>query len=289
MKAILTVGVSASGKTTWAEQFVKENDGWVNINRDDIRFAILGERDWSKWNWKNEKRVTGVQEQLIFDAVMEEKDIIISDTNLNKKFREQMIQKLEEKGYNVTLKMFPVSFEEAVKRDTQRANGVGYSVIAKQYEQWEEQFGENKHQYTPQLPVCVIIDVDGTLAHMTGRGAFEWERVGEDSVDLAVRAVVNDTYSTSRAKVFVFSGRDSVCEKQTRKWLADNSVSYDVLVMRQQGDMRKDTIVKKEMFDEHINGKYNVLYVIDDRPSVCRMWRSLGLKVLQVGNPYIEF
>lgn len=289
MKAILTVGVSASGKTTWAEQFVKENEGWVNINRDDIRFAILGERDWAKWNWKNEKRVTGVQEQLIFDAVMEEKDIIISDTNLNKKFREQMIQKLEEKGYDVTLKMFPVSFEEAVKRDTHRSNGVGYSVIAKQYEQWEEQFGENKHQYTPQLPVCVIIDVDGTLAHMTGRGAFEWERVGEDSVDLAVRAIVNDTYNSSRAKVFVFSGRDSVCEKQTRKWLADNAVSYDVLVMRQQGDMRKDTVVKKEMFDEHINGKYNVLYVIDDRPSVCRMWRSLGLKVLQVGNPYIEF
>ena len=44
MKAILTIGVSASGKTTWAEQFVKENEWWVNINRDDIRFTILGER-----------------------------------------------------------------------------------------------------------------------------------------------------------------------------------------------------------------------------------------------------
>lgn len=124
---------------------------------------------------------------------------------------------------------------------------------------------------------------------MQGRGAFDWERVEEDSVDLAVRAIVNDAHASFRAKVFVFSGRDGVCENQTREWLAENIVSYDVLVMRKQGDMRKDTIVKKEMFDIHINGKYNVLYVIDDRPSVCRMWRSLGLKVLQVGNPYVEF
>jgi hypothetical protein len=66
------------------------------------------------------------------------------------------------------------------------------------------------------------------------------------------------------------------------------AVSYNYLVMREQGDSRKDTIVKKEMFDKYIKGKYNVLYVVDDRPCVCRMW-SLGLKVMQVGNPYIEF
>lgn len=289
MKAILTIGVSASGKTTWAEQFVKDNVGWFNINRDDIRFSILGERDWFKWNWKNEKRVTEVQEQLIFDAFVEKKNVIISDTNLNKKFREQMVKKLEEKGYDVTFKMFPISFEEAVKRDNMRSNGVGYSVIAKQMEQWEAEFGEEKVEYNPSLPTCIIVDVDDTLAHMNGRGAFDWERVGEDSVDLAVRAIVNDTYNSSRAKVFVFSGRDSVCKPQTRQWLEDNIISYDVLVMREHQDMRKDTIVKREMFDKWIRGKYNVLYVIDDRPVVCRMWKSLGLKVLQVGNPYIEF
>ena len=37
MKLIMTVGVSASGKTTWA----KEQKHCVNINRDDIRFNIV--------------------------------------------------------------------------------------------------------------------------------------------------------------------------------------------------------------------------------------------------------
>ena len=52
---------------------------------------------------------------------------------------------------------------------------------------------------------------------MDGRGAYDWERVGEDSVDLAVREIVNNMYNSSR-EVFLFSGRDSVCEKETG-WL----------------------------------------------------------------------
>ncbi len=53
--------------------------------------------------------------------------------------------------------------------------------------------------------------------------------------------------------------------------------------------MRKDTIVKEEIFWRDIADNYNVQFVIDDRPSVARMWRELGLKVFQVGDPHIEF
>jgi hypothetical protein len=60
--------------------------------------------------------------------------------------------------------------------------------------------------------------------------------------------------------------------------------------MRKAGDGRKDTIVKKEMFLELVHPNYNVEFIVDDRPSVCRMWREeIGLKVLQVGDPHIEF
>jgi predicted kinase len=60
-------------------------------------------------------------------------------------------------------------------------------------------------------------------------------------------------------------------------------VPESMLLMRKRGDMRKDTIVKKEIWDAHLAGRYNVLCAIDDRPSVCRMWRyELGLLVMQV-------
>ena len=49
MKLIMTVGISASGKTTWAET---QKHCMVNINRDDIRFNIVQPgSDWSTYKF----------------------------------------------------------------------------------------------------------------------------------------------------------------------------------------------------------------------------------------------
>ena len=300
MQAILTVGVSASGKSTWAEQFIasQENPGqWYNSNRDDIRCKLLGVKDWSKWNWKREKEVTSIQRADLAKAASEGKNVIISDTNLQPKFRNDLLEYLHSLGYtSVTQKVFTVSFEEACKRDTARPNGVGYSVIAKQMEQmnkYMEAFNPPeavKHEHKEGIPTCIIADIDGTLAHMVNRGPFEWDKVGYDEVDTVVRNLCN-TYESSEQdiRVILMSGRDSVCRDDTVDWLRKNRVSYTSLFMREREDTRKDTVVKKELFDAHINGKYNVEFVVDDRPSVCRQWHDMGLKVLRVGNPYIEF
>jgi hypothetical protein len=54
--------------------------------------------------------------------------------------------------------------------------------------------------------------------------------------------------------------------------------------MREYGDQRKDSIVKAEIFDQEIRGRYHVVAVFDDRDQVVRMWRSLGLTVFQVAE-----
>jgi hypothetical protein len=54
--------------------------------------------------------------------------------------------------------------------------------------------------------------------------------------------------------------------------------------MREKGDNRSDEIIKKEFFDAHIVGKYNVSFVCDDRNRVVRLWHSLGLPVFNVGT-----
>ena len=60
--------------------------------------------------------------------------------------------------------------------------------------------------------------------------------------------------------------------------------------MRSEGDCRKDTVVKKELFDTYIDHKYNVKLVLDDRKSVIRMWSfEKGLNVVDVGKPHDEF
>jgi hypothetical protein len=52
--------------------------------------------------------------------------------------------------------------------------------------------------------------------------------------------------------------------------------------MRKTSDMRKDAVVKEEIYNENILDKYNVLLVLDDRNQVVDFWRSKGLTCFQV-------
>jgi hypothetical protein len=54
--------------------------------------------------------------------------------------------------------------------------------------------------------------------------------------------------------------------------------------MRDKGNNEKDSIVKRNMFEKYIRGKYFIEYVLDDRNQVVEMWRSMGLTCLQVAD-----
>ncbi len=54
------------------------------------------------------------------------------------------------------------------------------------------------------------------------------------------------------------------------------------LFMRPTGDQRNDGIMKEIMFNEHIRGKYNVRFILDDRDRVVSKWREMGLTAFQV-------
>lgn len=141
MKAIITIGISGSGKTTWAEQ----QEGFFNLNRDDLRFNHYcgGVRDWKLYNFKKyEKEVTRLQKELIEHAANYGLNLIISDTNLKKDRNNQLKQKLESLGYEVEFKFFPCSLPEAILRDNGRAARVGPDVITMQYETLQVEYPE---------------------------------------------------------------------------------------------------------------------------------------------------
>ena len=290
MKAIVTVGISASGKSTWADEFKKENPSFQIICRDDIRKNILLLKNityknmWSVWKWKWEKEVTRLQEIMIDDAIKNNNDIIIADTNLNDDRRASFIRKLEALGFSTSEKFFPIELKTAVRRDLERKNPVGFEVI---YTQWLKARppvvqDENK-------PKAIIVDVDGTLAKMVGRTPFQWELVGTDECNTIVRDMVTGLAEKQNLDIIVMSGRDGVCYEETEKWLTRHNVDYKILLMRNTNDQRDDAIVKNELFSHFVNPYYNVVAVFDDRPKVCREWRAMGLNVIQCADPYIEF
>lgn len=297
MKAYITVGVSASGKSTWTDLFIQQEAAkgqhWKKLERDCIRREILfrkqisPELDWSLWKMKWEKEVTDIFEERLESLITQGANIVISDTNLNRDRRMALQSRLQEEGYQVFFKLFPISYEEAVARDNRRKHGVGSSVIAKQMEMWDQQFIKDYHG-TYDAPKAVMVDVDGTLAQMGRRNPYDYTKVRYDRPHEHVFDVVRGLQSQGY-QVIVVSGRDDVCRDDTAQWIESFNLKNFTLLMRKTGDKRPDTIVKKELFDKHIRFHYDVSLVIDDRPSVCRMWRSIGLNVLQHGNPHVEF
>lgn len=283
MKILILKGLPASGKSTFAKEYVERNKDWVRVNRDDLR-NMRG----AYWIPKQEDMITDWEHQAVVHALMHGQNVILDATNFNPKYVNALKKEVEQNfGTGVTYEemYFDTSPEECVKRDSKRQNPVGADVIWSMYEKYVNP--PLKYVEDPILPHCIIVDIDGTLAeNVSGRSPFAWDRVGEDKVQKHIRTITNLYFNSEGPdnNVILFSGREDSCAEITTDWLRENTTHFTKLYMRKAGDDRKDSIVKREIFENHIRGKYFVDFVIDDRPQVLRMWVNLGLKVIS-NNP----
>lgn len=137
---------------------------------------------------------------------------------------------------------------------------------------------------------AVIFDIDGTLAHMTGRIERHGKRAApyldsdahDDDVDDEVLFINNLIGQHASHRILIVSGRKDSSYNVLVKWLKDKGVIYDDIFMRQADDNRSDGIVKEEIFKTYIEPLYEVEIVFDDRDRVIKKWRELGLKCFQV-------
>lgn len=289
MKTIyLLKGLPASGKSTWARNKQEEDSNIVRVNKDDLRSMLHN----SKWSKHNEKQILRIRNQVVEDSLSNGRHVIVDDTNLHPKHEIHMKQIAKKHNAKVDVVDFNISVEECIKRDLKRANSVGEKVITRMHKQFIAEKTENKPLnpliFDEVLPDCVIFDLDGTLAMIGDRSPYDGKSCAVDKPNESIVHLKNfiesgrDDGYMSGTNIVIFSGRNGDSEVETRDWLKTHGVEPDALFMRKEGDSRNDSIVKKEMFDEYIKDKYNVLFVVDDRDQVVKMWRSLGITCLQV-------
>jgi len=294
-KVILTIGLPASGKTTWAKKELEENPSkYKRINKDDLRAMLDG-----KWTPASEKFILQSRDTLIEQALRDGFSVIVDDTNLNPSHLRNIILLVERfnldtsKDVKVETRFFNTSVSDCIVRDKQRPNGVGEKVIYNMYNQFSNihNFDDiNPIEQDVTLPKAIIVDIDGTIAHRIDRGPFEWNRVKEDLPKREILDIVKMFHDNGYSIIFL-SGRDEVCYDLTLEWIKDHfyetyKIDYNniQLYMRPKDDVRKDSIVKKELFMEHVYNKYYITHVLDDRNSVVFLWRSMGLTCLQVAQ-----
>lgn len=275
IKVILTKGLPASGKSTWAKKLIDENpNAYKRINKDDLR-AML---DNDNFTGASEKFILKVRNELILLSIKEGKHVIVDDTNLNPK-HEMHIRELVKGIAEVSIQDFTsVPLEECIKRDLKRVNTVGEKRITEFYNQYLRPAPE-KIEYINDLPDVVICDLDGTLCNLNGRNPYDASECENDGLNTVVYDLIN-----KEANIIFVSGREDKYREQTISFLKKHHIQYAELHMRATDDFRKDSIIKREIFDNHIRGKSNVKYVLDDRNQVVEMWRQLGLICLQVAE-----
>jgi hypothetical protein len=134
----------------------------------------------------------------------------------------------------------------------------------------------------------VIVDMDGTLADVSHRLHYlngptkNWSSFFAFMDDDPPSTVIVDWVKNLPPdyEVVIVTGRPEKFRANTESWLRKYDIPYSRIIMRRSGDHRPDYVVKKELLDQV--GQHSVAFVIDDRPTVCEMWRSCGLHVIPI-------
>lgn len=264
-------GLPASGKSTYAKELVKK--GWKRVNKDDLRAMI----DDSKWSRGNEKIIKDVEQNLVFRFLRDGFNVVVDDTNFA--YEEVWRTVAITCGVAFESKFFDVSYAECIERDATRGDkSVGAEVIQRMYDQYLK---PNPPEYSDNKQNVYVFDIDGTLAHMNGRSPYDYTKVDTDVPNYNITMIARSLRSTG-IPVIIVSGREDSCKEATMQWLAAHNLPFNAIHMRKTGDDRKDTVIKREIYEEHLKDHYNIIAVFDDRNQVVDMWRSLGLTCLQV-------
>lgn len=295
-KIILTQGIQGSGKSTWAKKWVEEDPVHrVRWNNDDCRrmcgpYSVL----------ERESFITSTRHSFIHKAMIDKKDIVIDDMNLNTRtteYYEKIVKAYNDQNtdkYVLEYKQFfNISVDECILRDSMRPNPIGEKIIKFTYRKYRDyiinqsvnNMYDNLVPNNPKLENAIICDIDATLSlNLKGR-PFYGEGCAEGIADdIVIEPIANILRTMSKNnKILIVTGREGTPEiiEATKNWLINNNIPYDSIYLRPVKDYSPGTECKKEIYNNYIKGKYNVSFVLEDNKKCVNMWRSEGLICLQ--------
>lgn len=273
-------------------------------------------------NDDREELVRGMKEALMRQAFDAGYDVILDDTHLVPMTVKKLHQaaaaygdvKVIERGVNIDIKT-------AIERDSKRTGfaHVGEKVIMDMARMSGidkgRKLSDKEAYYEPRpdsfavvvqdesLPKAIMCDLDGTLAIINDRSPYD--ATDCDLKDKPNWPVIRTVLAMHKQgyKIMFMSGRDEKYRPETQRFIekycmADvdcgnglvgkTPIQYELHMRGEtnpdpsKADMRKDAVIKQELFDKYVRGKYHVDFVLDDRNQVVDFWRSIGLTCFQV-------
>jgi len=139
-------------------------------------------------------------------------------------------------------------------------------------------------------PEAVLIDVDGTLAnvsgirhHVTARPK-RFDRFHSESVDCPPNMQAVELARAAHAAgqaVIVVTARRAMWRHHTAWFLALHGIPSDVLIMRADSDHRRDVDVKRDILAQ-IRTRWTPVLAVDDNPSIIELWEAEGIPTVVI-------
>lgn len=292
---LILIGAPGSGKSTFAKYHLRTHLNWMRLCRDDFRQMHFTH---SFLPDKEEKMITIMIDAAVSALLASRTNVIIDATHTKKEYLDYYVHKFSHIA-DIQFKVFEAPLSVLLQRCEERFRNSGKhipaSAIQKHVENLEvlkREFDfsvrsktEKTNQYVAQdiqLPKAVICDLDGTLALLNGRDPYDASNSHDDVLNEPVANVLRN-YQRLGYKIILLSGREDRYEKPTLRFIEQHGIVFDKLLMRKSGDSRKDSLVKKELYQNELKGKYYVEFILDDRNQVVNMWRDeLRLPCFQV-------
>lgn len=281
-KLYLKRGLPGSGKSTSAKEMVMKDGNTARINFDDLRAMLFN----GKWSGTREKLVNALCATMIEALSDMGMNVVVDNTNLTQRHLDRYRNMAHELGLQFVEQRHDINIAGCVSNDRRREKGhVGQAVIERLAFQsgWSKFFEHEK---------LVLVDMDGTLADSSHRAKEflnipsgdgqknEWDKFFAASKDdnpvEAVARWVQEIGRSGEYTICICSGRSDDYSDVTTEWLNKHNIPYDHIFMRRKGDKRPDDIVKREILN--FLPKQQVAFIIDDRNSVCNMWRQVKLE-----------
>lgn len=138
----LTRGLPASGKTTWAKQFVRDNPGVIRFNNDEFSYMTTGWADGRSFEPMDGTYLTRMRTEAIKAASFRQVDMVLDNTNLSV----YAVQEAE-RFYDgpVEIVEFRVGWSECIRRNIARGEPIPSKVIDRMAQQYADEYEWIRH------------------------------------------------------------------------------------------------------------------------------------------------
>lgn len=133
----------------------------------------------------------------------------------------------------------------------------------------------------------ILCDLENSLSNSTHRINLQKTNVKKfneefknDPIDKSIFDLINIWYNNNlNVKIIIISSRRNKYKNDAEKWLSDNKVKYDELIIQSDKDKRTPMQFKTDFIKENRN---KIIFAIEDVQKTCDMIKSHYVPVVQV-------